>query len=79
VPGEDFTETFLSVVKFTFLYVFLALAAHLDFEIHQVGVVAAYLQGDLDKEIYMEVSKGVKYLGSGGHYWYLQKALYGLK
>jgi len=34
VPGEDFTETFSSVAKFTTLHVFLALSAHLDFEIH---------------------------------------------
>jgi len=79
VPREDFTETFSSVAKFTTLHVFLALSAHLDFEIHQVDVVAAYLQGDLDKEIYMEVPKGVEHLGSGGHYWHLRKALYGLK
>jgi len=79
VPGEDFTETFSSVAKFTTLRVFLALSAHLNFEIHQVDVVAVYLQEDLDKEIYMEVPKGVEHLGSGGHYWHLQKALYGLK
>ena len=43
IPGEDFTKTFLSVAKFTTLCVFLALSAHLDFEIHQVDVVVAYL------------------------------------
>jgi len=68
VPREDFTETFSSVAKFTTLHVFLALSAHLDFEIHQVNVVTAYLQGDLDKEIYMEVPKDVEHLGSRGHY-----------
>jgi len=34
IPGEDFTETFSSVAKFTTLHVFLALSVHLDFEIH---------------------------------------------
>jgi len=53
VPGKDFSETFSSVTKFTTLWVFFTLAVYLDFEIHQVDVVAAYLQGDLDKEIYM--------------------------
>jgi len=43
IPREDFTKTFSSVAKFTTLRVFLALSAHLDFEIHQVNVVAAYL------------------------------------
>ena len=79
MSGEDFTGTFSLVAKFTTLHVFLALVAHLDFEIHQVDVVAAYLQGDLDEEIYMEVPKGVKYLESEEHYWCLWKALYGLK
>ena len=79
VPGQDFTETFSSVAKFTTLRIFLALAAYLDFEIHQVDVIAAYLQGDLDEEIYMEVPKGVENFRSGSHYWKLKKALYGLK
>jgi len=79
VPREDFTETFSSVAKFTTLCVFLALSTHINFEIHQVDVIATYLQRDLNEEIYMEVPKGVEHLGSGGHYWYLWKALYGLK
>ena len=79
IPGKDFTETFSSVAKFTTLHVFLALSAHLNFEIYQVDIVAAYLQGDLDEEIYIEVPKGIEHLGSGGHYWRLWKPLYGLK
>jgi hypothetical protein len=31
----------------------LTIAAHEDLELHQVDVVGAYLQGDLDEEIYM--------------------------
>ncbi len=38
----------------------MSLVAHEDWEIHQVDVVGAYLQGDLDEEIYMEVSEGIK-------------------
>jgi len=38
----------------------------LNLELHQVDVVGAYLQGDLDEEIYMKVPDGLaeKY-GSG--------------
>ena len=79
VPGEDFTETFSSVAKFTTLRVFLSLAAFLDFDIHQIDIVAAYLQGDLDEEIYMEVPKEVLHLRNEGRFWRLKKALYGLK
>jgi len=37
------------------LQFFLALTVFLDLELHQVDVVGAYLQGDLDEEIYMKV------------------------
>lgn len=59
VPGEDFTETFSSVAKFTTL--------------------RAFLRGDLDEEIYMDVPEGVREEGKKGWRWKLLKALYGLK
>jgi len=62
VTVEDFTETFLFVNKFTILCTFLALAAFFDFEIYQVDVVAAYLQKELDKKVYIEILKGVEKL-----------------
>ena len=62
VTGEDFTEKFLFVDKFTTLCTFLALAAFLDFEIYQVDAVAAYLQKELDEKIYMEILKRVENL-----------------
>ena len=34
VSGKNFSETFSSVAKFTTIQMFLALAAHLNFEIH---------------------------------------------
>ena len=55
VPGLDFTKTFLSVARFTTLRIFLALTAFLNLELHQVDVVRAYLQGDLDEKIYMNM------------------------
>jgi len=55
IPIEDFGEIFSSVTKFSILCVFLALTAHLGFEICQVNVIAIYLQGNLNKDIYIEV------------------------
>ena len=80
VPGLDFTETFSLVARFTMLWIFLALTAFLNLKLHQVDIVGAYLQGDLDEEIYMKVPNGLaeKY-GSGQKFWRLRKALYGLK
>jgi len=52
----------------------------LNLELHQVDIVGAYLQGDLDEEIYMKVPDELaeKY-GSGQKFWRLRKALYSLK
>jgi len=55
IPREDFGEIFSFVTKFFILCVFLALTAYLDFEICQVSVVAIYLEGNLNENIYIEV------------------------
>jgi len=80
VPDLDFTETFSSVEKFTILQIFLALTVFLDLELHQVYIVGAYLQRDLDEEIYMKVPDRLdeKY-GNSQKFWRLKKALYRLK
>ena len=59
VPGLDFTETFSLVARFMTLQIFLALTAFLNLELHQVDIVRAYLQGDLDEKIYMKVPDGL--------------------
>jgi hypothetical protein len=41
--------------------------------------VGAYLKGELDEEIYMELPDGAKYPGKEGWVWRLKKPLYGLK
>jgi hypothetical protein len=57
----------------------MSLATHEDWEIHQVDVVEAYLCGDLDEDIFMEVPEGVKENGKKDWFWKLKKSLYGLK
>jgi len=47
-----------------------------------VNIVAAFLNGELDEEIYMEVPDDIcKFVpsGSSGRYWRLKKSLYRLK
>ena len=53
ISGQDFTNTFSSVTKFTTLRTLLSIITHKRWELHQVDVVAAYLQGDLDEELYL--------------------------
>jgi hypothetical protein len=79
VPGQDFNATFASVARLTTLRALFAIAAREDWELHQVDVKDAYLQGDLDEEVYMRVPEGFVEPGKEGWLWKLEKALYGLK
>ena len=77
--GVDYLETFAPVVKLTTIRVLLAIAAVLDFEIEQMDVVTAFLNGDLTEDIYMQVPEGLKNPENENKVCKLQKSLYGLK
>ena len=49
----DFDELFFLVVCYETVYLFLAIAALEDWNIHSVDVKTAYFYGNLDKEIYI--------------------------
>ena len=59
--------------------VLLALAAHLDLELLSDDVKTAYLNAEMDEEIYMRQPTGFVAQGQEGKVWRLLKALYGLK
>ena len=78
--GIDFTETFAPVVRFSSLRAILAIAASADYDIHQMDVKTAFLNGDLDEDIYMQQPDGYRAGGAQvDHVWKLNKSLYGLK
>eukprot|EP00171_Calliarthron_tuberculosum_P002468 IDg2468t1 len=79
VHGVDYTETFAPVVKLTSIRIFLATVAVMDLETGQMDVITAFLNGDLDEDIYMEVPDGFKDPKCRGLVCKLRKALYGLK
>ncbi|TPX52540.1 DNA-directed DNA polymerase, partial [Powellomyces hirtus] len=72
--GIDYDETYAPVVKFNTLRMLLAIAAHYDLEIHQMDVVTAFLNGDIDADIAMKLPEGCN-----GGIVKLKRSLYGLK
>jgi hypothetical protein len=58
VHGVDFHETFAPVAKFTTIRCILAIGAAMDLEMHQMDVKTAFLNGDLEEDIYMVQPEG---------------------
>jgi hypothetical protein len=88
VQGIDYEETFAPVAKFVTVRVMLSLAAHFDWEIHQMDVKTAFLYPYLNEEVYMGLPEGyLEYYPSAAEsnqsrspvMLLLQKCLYGLK
>src|SRR5882757_832549 len=79
IHGIDYNETFSPVAQFESLRLLLVLAALEDWEIHQMDVKSAFLNGLLDEEIYMEQPQGFIDPDHPQKVCLLQKAIYGLK
>ena len=77
--GIDYQETFASVAKMNTVRVLLSLATKYNWDLQQFDVKNVFLHGELDKEIYMEVSPGYDNNLAAHIVCKLKKALYGLK
>lgn len=83
--GIDYTETFAPVVRYDSLQVLLAKVADKDLELLQFDVQTAFLYGELDENIFMEVPQGLNIERESNRkvtdsvVCKLDKSLYGLK
>nr|AAP53009.2 retrotransposon protein, putative, Ty1-copia subclass [Oryza sativa Japonica Group] len=77
--GEDFFDTYSPIAGLTTIRVLLSLAASHGLLVHQMDVKTAFLNGELDEEIYMDQPNGFVVEGQEGKVCKLLKSLYGLK
>jgi hypothetical protein len=81
--GLDYDQTFAGVVRSATWRIILGLAAANNWAVDQMDVKSAFLHGDIDEEVYVELPEGWELFPdifkSGESVLILQKALYRLK
>src|SRR3954466_10583262 len=79
IQGVDYDETFSPVAKLKCVRIMLAIAAYYDYEIWQMDVKTAFLNRDIDEELYMVQPKGFVDPKDANKVCKLQRSIYGLK
>src|SRR3954464_14851537 len=77
--GEDYFDTYSPVARLTTIRVLLSLAASYGPIVHQMDVKTAFLNGELEEEIYMDQPDGFVVKSEERKVCKLLKSLYGLK
>ena len=82
--GVDYKETFAPTGGFSSFRIMCSLACHYDWKLRQIDFQTAYLNSEMDHEMYMKLPPGIQWLedmGSlpGNPVMHLLKGLYGAK
>ncbi|GJR32691.1 retrovirus-related pol polyprotein from transposon TNT 1-94 [Tanacetum coccineum] len=77
--GIDFEESFAPVARIEAIRIFIANAATKNMIIYQMDVKTAFLNGDLQEEVFVSQPEGFEDQDNPTHVYRLKKALYGLK
>ncbi|KAE9588330.1 putative RNA-directed DNA polymerase [Lupinus albus] len=78
-PEVDYDEVFAPVARMETVRLVIAMASSKDWCIWQMDVKSAFLNGPLDKEVYVTQPLGFEVAGQEQKVYKLHKALYGLK
>jgi hypothetical protein len=79
IQGVDYDETFLPVAMVKSIRILLAIATFYDYEIWQMDIKTAFLNGNLSEDVYMIQLEGFVDPKNAGKICKLQKSMYGLK
>nr|GFC84663.1 retrotransposon protein, putative, Ty1-copia subclass [Tanacetum cinerariifolium] len=77
--GIDYEETFSPVADIRAIRILIAIAAYYDYEIWQMDVKTAFLNGYLNEEVYMEQPEGFVNPKYPNWVCKLKRSIYGLK
>ena len=77
--GIDYNEIFSPVSCKDSFRIIIALVAHYDLELHQMDIKTAFLNGDLEENVYMAQPKGFVVKGKERMGCRSKKSIYGLK
>ena len=77
--GDNYDETFCPVARQESLRVLLALSVQYGLRLYQVDVVTAFLNGNLEEEVYMAQPEGFVSAGQEHLVCKLKKSIYSLK
>jgi hypothetical protein len=77
--GVDFDEVFAPVARLDSVRLLLAIAAHAGWDVHHLDVKSAFLNGELEEEVYVTQPPGFERDGEEEKVLRLSKALYGLR
>ena len=76
--GEDYDEIYAALVSKTGLRIFLSAVNHLDLEMHQMDIETAFLNAELEDDVYLKLPDGLT-KKTERQALKLNKSLYGLK
>ena len=77
--GADYDETFCPVVRFESVRTVIALAVQNGLKLHQMDVTTAFLNGELEEEVYMKQPEGFVDKDRDHLVCRLKRSIYGLK
>ncbi|GKC87838.1 retrovirus-related pol polyprotein from transposon TNT 1-94 [Tanacetum coccineum] len=77
--GIDYDETYAPVARLESIRILFPYACALDFRLFQMDVKSAFLNGFINKEVYVAQPPGFIDFAKPNHVYRLKKALYGLK